>query len=307
MRDLKTTLRRIAAAVLPERPLGALRTLWYRSQALDPRRLRLESWFKRLNAEAAGDQIVLRPGLRFTIDPEAREGFEWFCFRSPELVRELDGFLARSATCHRLLDVGACHGLFSLAFAHGRDDAQALAVEPSPLAWAVLEANVRRNPDARIVPVQAALGEEPGLLRMRFAWHHLEASPDAEDQAGTVTIPLRTLDDLCSEMSFHPDVMKIDVEGYEIAVLRGARRTLTEDRPILFLEAHPQRLRELGRSVGELGELLVELGYLTFDLKGAPVSARELANLDAVSRFYCSPAEASAAKVPNLVYNALAK
>ncbi|MGH7137784.1 MAG: FkbM family methyltransferase, partial [Pirellulales bacterium] len=192
MRDPKTILSRIAAAVLPERPLGALRSLWHRSQTLDPRRLLLQRSFKRLNAGVAGDQIVLRPGLRLTIEPEAREGFEWFCFRSPEMVRELDGFLARSATCHRLLDVGACHGLFSLAFAQDRDDAQALAVEPSPLAWAVLEANVRSNPEARIVPVQAALGEGPGLLRMRFAWHHLEASPDAGDEAGTVTIPLRT-------------------------------------------------------------------------------------------------------------------
>ncbi len=281
--------RRLAAALLPERPLQALRTLWHRSQVLDPRRLYSLSVFRRLNRGAAADEIVLRPGLRLAIDRQAREPFEWFCYRSPEMVSELDAFLARAADRHRFLDVGACHGLFSLAFTHGRPGAEAVAVEPSPLAWEVLESNLRRNPGARVKPLQAAVGAAPGLLTMRYSWHHLEASPAAAGDPAAVEIPLRTIDLLCAELGFHPDLMKIDVEGYELAVLRGARGTLTESRPLVFLEIHPARIVELGGSLKELSELLTGLGYKVCDLAGVPIPAARLNALDAVSRFLCRP------------------
>jgi len=286
-------LRRLAAALLPERPLRLLRTLWHRSQAFDPRRLLLHRAHRRLNAGAAADEIVVRPGLWLTIDPRAREPFEWFCFRSPEMVRELNGFLAGSADRHRLLDVGACHGLFALAFTQGRPGAAALAIEPSPVAWEILQANVRSNPGARVTPVQAAVGAAPGTVRMRYSWHHLEALPptaNGEDGPETLSIPLRTLDGLCDELAFRPDILKLDVEGYEISVLRGAQRILRQDRPLLFLEIHPQRIRELGGSPAELWTVLVEAGYRPLGPSGAPLDAAGLDAFDATARLTCAPA-----------------
>jgi FkbM family methyltransferase len=281
--------RRLAAALLPETPLTALRTLWHRAQVLDPRRLYKRRRFQRLNRTAAADEIVLRPGLRLAVDPQAREPFEWFCFRSPEMVAELDAFLARAADRHRFLDVGACHGLFSLAFTQGRPGAEAVAVEPSPLAWTVLESNLRRNAGARVTPLQAAVGAAPGRLTMRYSWHHLEASPEAAGDPAAVEIPLSTVDLLCAELGFRPDVMKVDVEGYELAVLRGARGILEGSRPLLFLEIHPARIVELGGSLQELTDLLSELGYRICGLEGSPVSPARLAATDAVSRFLCRP------------------
>jgi FkbM family methyltransferase len=284
--------KRLAAALLPERPL---RTLWHRTQALDPRRLDSRRRFQRLNRGAAADEMVLRPGLRLAVDPQAREPFEWFCFRSPEMVAELDAFLARAVDCRRFLDVGACHGLFSLAFTQGRPGTEAVAVEPSPLAWEVLESNLRRNAGARVTPLQAAVGAAPGRLTMRYSWHHLEAATTGEP--GAVEIHLRTVDRLCAELGFRPDLVKIDVEGYELAVLRGARGVLKESRPLVFLEIHPARIAELGGSVGELSDLLAELGYRICGLGGEPVSPARLAALDSVSRFLCRPEGGKAAKL----------
>jgi len=292
-------LRRLAATLLSDRQVDRLRRLWHRSQALDPRRLWLLRRFRRLNADAAADEIVLRPGLRLIIDPQAREPFEWFCFRSPEMVAELDGFLSRTADRRRLLDVGACHGLFSLAFTQDDPEAEALAVEPSPLAWGVLESNVRLNAGARVVPMRAAVGASPGLLRMRFSWHHLEAAPESADDPASVEIPLRTLDGIREELAFRPDVMKVDVEGYEIFALRGARRTLSEDRPVLFLEAHPRRIQELGGSMRELWSLLADSGYQAFDLRGTPMGAEAFAAVASTSRFQFLPRDIS--KAPELV------
>lgn len=280
--------RRLLAAVFPDRALRPLRTVWHRAQALNPQRIALRRRFLRLNREAGEGGIVLRPGLRIAVDPRSVEPFEWFCFRSPEMVREFDEFLARSRDLHRFLDVGAFHGLFALAFCQ-RPGTLAVAVEPSPLAWEVLEENVRRNPGAGVTPVRAAVGASPGTLTMRYSWHHLEASPGEEDAPDAVQVPLRTLDGLCAELDFHPDSIKVDVEGYEMAVLQGARRILREDRPVLFLEVHPHRLGELGTSMKEISRLLSELGYRAFDLSGAPLTAGRLAAVASVSRFRCEP------------------
>jgi FkbM family methyltransferase len=214
------------------------------------------------------------------------------------MADELDAFLAGSRDRRRFLDVGACHGLFSLAFTQGRPSVEAVAVEPSPLAWEVLASSLRANAGARITPVQAAVGAAPGprppgapgTLTMRYSWHHLEASPEAAGDPAAVEVPLRTVDLLCDELDFHPDLVKIDVEGYELAVLRGARRLLAGSRPVLFLEIHPQRIAELGGSLAEIAGLLAELGYRIFDLRGKPLSPARFAARRSVSRLICRPA-----------------
>jgi FkbM family methyltransferase len=292
--------KRLLAAVLPDRALRPLRTVWHRAQALNPRRIALRRRFLRLNRDTGEGGIVLRPGLRLAVDPRSVEPFEWFCFRSPEMVREFDEFLARSQDLHRFLDVGAFHGLFALAFCQ-RPGTRAVAVEPSPLAWEVLEENVRRNPGASVTPVRAAMGASPGTLTMRYSWHHLEASPGDEDAPDAVQVPLRTLDGLCAELDFHPDSIKVDVEGYEMAVLQGARRILREDRPVLFLEVHPHRLGELGTSMKEISRLLSELGYRAFDLAGTPLTAGRLAAVASVSRFRCEPDSIEGLKSPEML------
>jgi FkbM family methyltransferase len=281
---------RLAAAVLPRPAIDALRALWHRAQALNPRLLRRRRLFRRLNRGAGAGEMTLRPGLRLAVDREARESFEWFCHRSLEMAEELDAFLAGCRGRHRFLDVGACHGLFSLAFTAGRADAEAVAVEPSPLAWEVLASSLRLNGGARVTPVQAAVGAAPGTLTMRYSWHHLEASPGAAGDPAAVEVPLRTLDLLCDELGFHPDLVKIDVEGYELAVLRGALRLLAAGRPVVFLEIHPQRIAELGGSLAEIAALFAELGYRIFDLRGRPLSPARFAARRAVSRLICRPA-----------------
>jgi Methyltransferase FkbM domain len=121
---------------------------------------------------------------------------------------------------------------------------------------------------------------------MRYSWHHLEASPEAAGDPDAVEIPVRTLDSLREDLGFHPDLVKIDVEGYEIAVLRGASRTLREDRPVLFLEVHPDRIVQLGGSMAEIAAILDDLRYAVFDLAGRPA---RLSVVSAVSRFRCEP------------------
>lgn len=73
----------------------------------------------------------------------------------------------------------------------------------------------------------------------------------------SVLVPTITIDTIAEELELVPDVIKIDVEGAEIEVLRGAERTLTEARPTIFLSTHSPELRGLSL------KLLTTCGYNT--------------------------------------------
>jgi FkbM family methyltransferase len=294
---LSVRLRRAWTAVHRE----GLDGLWRSLARWDPRRRRRQALFRQWNRGAAPDEMVLRPGLRLRLDPRSREPFEWFCHRSLAMAHELDAFVREMAARRRFLDVGACHGIFSLAFAHGRPEARAVAVEPSAIACSILAENLRLGGLDNVLARQVACGAASGTLRMRQTWHHLEALPaeqaataavgapgSSRDDSAVVAMAMQSVDELCAELDFQPDLVKIDVEGYELAVLGGARATLGRHRPLVFLELHPRRLRELGGSVAEVDRLLAGLGYGFHALNGSPIGHREIAGMEAVSRVLCA-------------------
>jgi hypothetical protein len=63
------------------------------------------------------------------------------------------------------------------------------------------------------------------------------------------------------------DLIKLDVDGYECAVLRGSGHTLERDRPLIIMELAPYVLEEAGASLVELCHLLGHKGYR---MKGIP-------------------------------------
>ena len=282
-------MKRLARRLLPPRFYDTLAGLWDHARSLHPERLLRRRRFLGLNSKARGAEIVLRPGLSFAVDPQARPSLEPFAFRSLEMARELDSFLALRDRFARLVDVGALHGVFSLAFTAGRERAHALAVEPSPLAWPLLTSNLALNPAARVRPFRLALGSSSGELAMRQDWHHLEALPPGASTQGAIMVPVRTLDELCASEGFAPDALKIDVEGFELEVLRGARQTLATSRPWLFLEVHPARLAELGGSTRQLLALLDEFGYRTLKLDAHSPADRLFATSEKVFRVVATP------------------
>jgi FkbM family methyltransferase len=78
-------------------------------------------------------------------------------------------------------------------------------------------------------------------------------------QPETAEVKTWSLDEYCQRTKLHPRVIKIDVEGAELMVLRGAREVLTRHKPTLILAVHPAMIP--GEQVDVLFSLLDQHGY----------------------------------------------
>lgn len=201
------------------------------------------------------------------------------------------------------LDVGANMGFFTLLAARLVGPAgRVIAVEPSPWAADRLAATLAENGIRHVTLVRAALGERPGSLELHMPRHvgnHTPTMVAAGADTEPLTVPVRTLDALLEELDVpRIDAMKMDVEGFEPAVLRGAPSTLADGRIAeLFVELNEHWLRRAGSSSRELYDMLARAGFV--DPIGPPVAARPLDN----RHFRLAPArvarELSAASAPD--------
>jgi len=206
------------------------------------------------------------------------------------MVREFDAFLACSSAFTRLLDVGANHGIFTMAFCAGRPDARALAVEPSSKAFRILEKNLEYNGlPSNVSCKNVAAGDRSGSLAMFSNWHHLEVCRgDSRSTDDAVTVEMETLDSLVP-LDFAPELVKVDVEGFEYEVLRGAERTLEKLQPTVFLEIHPEYLSARRISNESVIAPLEKQGYRFEDLSGKAITRECITSMTTTGTVVCLP------------------
>lgn len=116
-----------------------------------------------------------------------------------------------------------------------------VAYEPSPENVPELEANVARNALSHVTIRPVAVGARAGVVSFLGGIN----GGVADDDSGPHTCQMTSLDELLDR---RVDFLKVDVEGYEGAVLDGARELLMSQRPVLWLEFHPQLVRAHGCS-----------------------------------------------------------
>ncbi|MDQ4145697.1 MAG: FkbM family methyltransferase [Actinomycetota bacterium] len=142
------------------------------------------------------------------------------------------------------IDVGANIGLYSVVA--GMAGATVVSFEPSTDAAAILDANVRLNRlESRTFVRRHALGAANGLVSFTSGLDVLNHVVDdgAVLPPSSVSVPMRRLDSLFEEVAAPRPVggkgivvLKVDVEGYELEVLRGAENVLRCVRPIVLIE-----------------------------------------------------------------------
>lgn len=161
------------------------------------------------------------------------------------------------------VDVGANVGIYALLVSTVIPELRTIAVEPDADARERLEENRSLNPGVRIEIVGAALAAEVGTARMTKGRDTLNRLARPEE-AGTGEVTVTTLDVLCGDAV--PAVVKIDVEGAELEVLRGAERVLANSPPpVVLLEMIDDNLSTFGRSRSDVAGFLKARGYALFE------------------------------------------
>jgi FkbM family methyltransferase len=194
-------------------------------------------------------------------------------------VTEYQAFRASLRPGDVALDVGANVGVYTLLFAQWvGPTGHVHSFEPAPDTFAALGDHVRLNGLGRVVTaVHAAVADAPGtvtfLVDNPHGMNRLAARSEVSGRR-TVAVPCETIDGYCERHGLRPGLIKIDVEGFELAVLRGARRTIRAggDRLAVFMEIHPSVWGELGVSRDELVAELAAQGLTAEPLRaGDPV------------------------------------
>lgn len=205
------------------------------------------------------DEICLSDGIVIKTHPKSRFGFEFFGFRSPEMVQEMKCFIWYAKGRKSMFDIGSLHGVFSLVFSEINPLTVTYAIEPEPSAFQLLSFNASVN-KGNIHTHPFALSDKTGTVKMAKEWEHYAASPDGEFEVSCMTG-----DEFCDAHGLMPDTLKIDVEGGELKVLLGLAKTIEKLKPMIFLELHPNRMESQGDSVHVLLYFLKRWGYKLID------------------------------------------
>jgi FkbM family methyltransferase len=181
---------------------------------------------------------------------------------------------------HVFFDVGAHHGWVSMwTLPLVGKEGRVYSFEPSPANLSVLEWHRTSNNFSQwaIVPravsdVDAAEEEfflvDTGDSPMNSLTTGIPGTPLMSGRdIRKISIQTITLDTFCNEISLRPNLVKIDVEGAELLVLRGAAKLLGESCPTIILAVHPYWLPK-GQSSRQIFELLTSYRYAVYDSEG---------------------------------------
>ena len=170
---------------------------------------------------------------------------------------------------HVVYDLGANVGFYTVLCARlAGPTGRVVAVEPFPASAEAVRHNALLNGFDTVRVVEAAVGAAPGRAWLSTARRDPVTFRLADDRRGPgLEVELTSVDALVAAGHPPPDVVKVDVEGAEVAALRGMAQTLAAHRPAVLVEVH--------HAVADVPDVLKEvaepLGYRTTVLGGGPL------------------------------------
>lgn len=210
--------------------------------------------------EFAGQTLRFVPGTR----PVRRKYLDSTNWVNRDDVLEILWLESHLAEGDVVIDVGAHYGIYSVLMAARAS--KVVAFEPDPYARAILTRNVRLNSKSRVVAIeefacsdqegQAILFSRAGNANSSFARSAVEKQSLPLEK---ISVPTITLDRYLAKHSLSPQAVKIDAEGAEIRILKGASQLLASEAAVLC-ELHPYAWAEFGNSLPELESLLACAG-----------------------------------------------
>ena len=225
-----SSLERVGTRIASMLPQGAARR---ELRAAFHAAMRLASGARGITAALpAGETVRLLPEFRYV----AWNSAEYEAFRNSVKPGDV------------ALDVGANAGAYALLLGMWvRPGGRVFAFEPAPDTFRGLSAHVRLNGLEGVVsPVPMAVAGVSGVAS--FTTNGTSGENHLLAGSGGTEVEAVTIDDFCRREKLRPAFIKIDVEGYELDVLRGARETIRAagESLALFVEMHPAAWRTMG-------------------------------------------------------------
>jgi FkbM family methyltransferase len=178
-----------------------------------------------------------------------------------------------------VIDAGANIGTFTARAATCvGQNGRVHAFEPHPLTFSALKKTVQMNRFANVECHRAALSDTTGMLRISNLGRKDDCNHIVEQTFGGIDTPALTLADFIARENFtRIDFLKIDVEGYELAVLKGLGKHAGKVA-CMHIEVLPQTLARFGSNVSGITGWLDEAGFELFRF------AKDVDNLIAIRK-----------------------
>ncbi len=173
------------------------------------------------------------------------------------------------------LDIGAHIGLFSVVAARiVGERGRVISFEPTPGTRAVMGEVLKVNGFGDFVEVRAeAVAEKRGTTVFYDSGDEISVVNSlvrGEQSRNEFEVEVISLDEFVAEHGVEADCIKIDVEGSELDLLRGAEKTLSDQRPRVLLSMHPPFIPKGRQSIEHIWEILKKHGY-DIAFEGKPV------------------------------------
>ncbi len=154
-----------------------------------------------------------------------------------------------------ILDIGANIGVMTSHFAKKRNNSKVISFEPMPANINTLKRIVHFFKLKNVKVIEKALSNSEGEVDMimpivdsalKHGLSHIKSTSDQVQEGNTYKVKMLKLDDVPDIKNTKDKItaVKIDVEGHELCVLEGAKKTLLKHKPIIYCELWPDTKRE---------------------------------------------------------------
>jgi FkbM family methyltransferase len=180
-----------------------------------------------------------------------------------------------------IFDIGAHIGLYTIPASKViAPDGIVYAFEPSEANGRYLRRHLEYNNIHNVMLLPYIIGEETKERQIFYENKYTDPMnsifPKKNiNRYSKIYREQMSLNDFVSKYDVKPRVIKIDVEGAEYNVLKGACEIIRKYKPIIFLSTHPKQLGLFGTSVDELKDIINNLSYAIQDLNGKKAEAFE--------------------------------
>ena len=212
---------------------------------------------------SAGGQI--KGGAAEWVSTKHRDGR----IHEPGMVAALLELAEAEVSIRTIFDIGALYGYVSLVSRSLFEQSSVHAFEVNPRSYAALQRNIEANRETfgdSVTAHHCALADSTAPhapLRIRgFGVVRLDEDPSTDAPGKEHLVDVWSLDDFCRATALSPDLVKLDVEGYQAKIIPGARDVIARSRPTILLEFDaPGSVNNFGVTNRDVIRPLLDDGY----------------------------------------------